>query len=403
MTTNNNQHARIPQATSDQLIQLSVLAQSIHRFMVVVGPAGCGKTAIATGPVIDALGIRDVRVWNFTGALPSDMRGVALPAQDGSRHLMQFAPELLPLREEVGGDPYVVVLDEFTDWDSCNQSLVQGLFAETPRIGVHELGGNGFFIFTGNRRGDGTKSAVLPAPTTNRGLVVQMKPDMSSWLRGAAVGFDSSVLPDLPKVGDVKGRRAVANSPVFAFLGFHERDANASEEILHPTLPTPWDGSPHPTERSWETAALLTAPNEDGTPCELVSNADHSDLLLLALQSTLGIEMAGKVFAFVRTVADILPVVKDIRSGMTVMPADPMKQYAVLHTATRILRKESGDTDQDRSASIAGGGADWFTDLFLEASEPEMARWAANLAVSLGIPMAEHPKGKQLLGLGLGM
>jgi len=87
----------------------------------------------------------------------------------------------------------------------------------------------------------------------------------------------------------------LAASPIFTFLKFQGGDQHGVDHFS-PDIPQPWDGSPHPTPRSWEAA------------CRAMLDDQLDDrLAALVLEGFVG-EAAGRAaYAFIKLVGDLMP------------------------------------------------------------------------------------------------
>jgi len=331
-----NAPGHLPRVSLGGLPALASIAQTVGRLLVLLGGPGIGKTAIAQ-TIARALGIpRDrVSVLNYNGASPTEVFGFAVPGEPGA-DLEWAAPSILPTRHRIGDAPYLVVLDEFADWEPAIQSLWRGAIAPdgVPRVGPHELGHGVFFILTGNRAQDGSRT--------------------SKTLSG----------------------------PVVDWIGYLSTEQ--VDGYFAPPVPQPWQGQPFPSPRAWE--AVARAYNVAPDPATFRTAA-------LAL---VGQDAGDTVSVFAEKVYEWAGRVGAIRAGSETLPIHPIDQSATLSAATRVAIRES---EADPAAHVAGGHLDWFVDRFLGPASPERAAAGYRAALAAGIPLARHPRCEHLARL----
>jgi hypothetical protein len=360
-----NAPGHLPRVSLGGLPALASIAQTVGRLLVLLGGPGIGKTAIAQ-TIARALGIpRDrVSVLNYNGASPTEVFGFAVPGEPGA-DLEWAAPSILPTRHRIGDAPYLVVLDEFADWEPAIQSLWRGAIAPdgVPRVGPHELGHGVFFILTGNRAQDGSRtSKTLSGPVVNRSLVAEVVPRSDEWVEWA--------------------RSEGLSGPVVDWIGYLSTEQ--VDGYFAPPVPQPWQGQPFPSPRAWE--AVARAYNVAPDPATFRTAA-------LAL---VGQDAGDTVSVFAEKVYEWAGRVGAIRAGSETLPIHPIDQSATLSAATRVAIRES---EADPAAHVAGGHLDWFVDRFLGPASPERAAAGYRAALAAGIPLARHPRCEHLARL----
>ena len=356
---------KAPSASINKIAKLAIVAKATRRWLAIYGKGGTGKTSIAKTVVAPAMGIEPENVWvrNLSGSQPADAIGYGIP-DHATRDMWFAAPENLPTQERVGDKHILFVLDEFPEWDVGIQSLCRSLFQPDggcPMIGTHKLGKNVQIMITGNRRSDGTRSAVPAAPVVERTMAFILEPTLDEWLEWAAA-------------------EDLAGSPVYAFLRFRNGEG---VDHFNPDIPSPWDGSPHACPRQWEAACRI--PHED----------IDADIYSLALRGLVGEASGSAAYAFTQLVAAFLPRLAAIRNGTEPLPSDPSEQHALLHAAVRVARKEAG---KDPEAAVASGALDWLARLIVSASG-EIRAWAYTSATRNGVPLDQHPMRSAMQGI----
>jgi hypothetical protein len=360
---------KAPNASIKQLAALAKAAAASNRWLALFGKGGVGKTSVAKTIIAPAMGIDPADVWivNLSGSGPQEALGYGIP-DSGSRDLWFSAPEQWPTTERVGSTPTLLVLDEFPEWDVQIQSLCRSLFQPdggSPMIGTHKLGKNVRVMLTGNRRSDGTRSAVPAAPIIERSMVFTINPTLDEWLEWAAI-------------------EGLAESPVYTFLKY----ANGVEGVDHfnPDTPSPWDGSPHPCPRQWEAACRVATGDLLEEPA----------LLSLSLRGLVGEASGSAAYAFCQTIASMLTKLIPIRNGDEKMPTDRAEQYAISFAALRKAKQEVGS---DPEAAVASGAVDWLVNNVICATTGEIRKWTYDSAVRNGIPLNQHPRRSAMQGI----
>lgn len=348
----------IPHVSFLGLVAQAAYAQAAGLILSILSGPGGGKTS-AFHAIGDALGIprERRRKVNFSGAAPSEVSGFAVP-QDGGR-LKWDAPDWLPLASEWGDAPFLLMADEFSDWDGAVQSLFRGVVDPDgqPAIGPHLLPAGLFVILTGNRSIDGSRnSRTISAPITRRAVTVELVPDREEVLTHlAGKGLGSTV--------------------AWQFLNFASNEQAAG--LFAPPVPAPWDGAPFPTPAGWEAAARM----------EVIGDGDA---LRTAWAGALGEAAADALWAFRQAVHRWSPSVAAVRAGTERLDpyGDALKASAVTAAAVRIAVRE---TLADPAASVAAGAVDWLVDLLAQAG-PERGQAGYRSALASGIPLDTHPR-----------
>jgi hypothetical protein len=350
--------------TPQQLTRIADAVFSTNRFLFISGQGGGGKTSIACGDIAAQTG-REVWLVNLCGQGPQEVIGYGVPQPNGD---MRFsAPTIWPTHDRVGNKPVLLVLDELPDYDPEVRALLRGLYpASGDRyVGPHKLGSDVAVVVTGNRRSDGTRSAVEDAPFTERCVKVVLEPTVSDWLDW----YDRT--PHLTKTG----------SHVPAFLRFGTT-AGDGWDFFNPPIKQPYDGDPHPCPRTWEAVALL----------EPLRKTDR-ETYRLCVEGSIGSRATAALLGFLSHV-DQLPDIAALKADpyAFTVPADPAAQFALvsacLATATRGVR--------DAAAAVHSGGFDWFCSLLLRC-RGDIRSFGARSAVRRGIPLDQHATGCQLL------
>ena len=352
---------KIPHVSFLGLVAQAAYAQSGGLILSILSGPGGGKTS-AFHAIGDALGIPPDRrrKVNFAGAAPSEVSGFAVP-KDGGR-LKWDAPDWLPLAAEVGNEPFLLMADEFSDWDPAVQSLFRGVVDPDgqPAIGPHLLPAGLFVILTGNRSTDGSRtSRTISAPITRRAVTVELVPNRDEVLTHlAAKGFGSAV--------------------AWQFLNFAS-DEQASG-LFAPAVPAPWDGAPFPTPAGWEAAARMEAVGD-------------GDALRTAWAGALGEAAGDALWAFARAIGQWSGLVDGIKAGYaSIDDKDAQKASAVAAAAVRIAVR---DSLRDPAAHVASGGADWLIDRVLSKVGRERGEAGYRAAIASGLPLDIHPRAGQ--------
>jgi hypothetical protein len=318
---------------------LSLSAQAARFILCLLGGPGIGKTA-AFAAIGDALGIPTDRrkKVNFGAASPAEVSGFAVPPAGGGR-LRWEAPDWLPLAAEVGDEPYLLMLDEFADWDGAVQSLFRSVIDPegVPAIGPHKLPAGLFVVLTGNRSQDGSRtSRVISAPLTSRAVTAEL-------------------IPSLREVTGYLGGQGLGGTSTWQFLSFLTPEQE--QGLFAPPVPAPWTGAPFPTPRGWEAVARM----EQATSA--LSLPENS--LRLAVEGTVGESAAGAFWAFRNAIAQWAPLVADVRAGRdTLADKAAMTRSAVAAAAVRVAVRESVN---DPAAAVASGRVDWLVDILSQA------------------------------------
>jgi hypothetical protein len=368
-TTTTNQ---IPTVKTVAALQsVANAAKASDNYLRILGRSGAGKTTIAAD-LAACLGIDADRVSivNFAGSLPSQVIGQLMP-DAASRESWRTKPIDLPLRERVGDDPFLLILDEFASWDQSIQCLFHGLKSPDgmPRVGSHELPKNLFVILTGNRKEDAAASNTEKAPIVGRSLSVEWLPTVKSWR-------------------DHEGSAAAA-SPIAAFLSYCGKAGSDVADFFCPAPPKPWRGEPYPQPREW--SGLIKAEASCVWPSD-------PTLQNLVIASAVGQSASDACTAFLSLAKKILPLMESILIGEAPLPNGPQDRYAIAHCAIRRAIDMAG---KDPAAAVAGGKLDTLIDRILLPLDPEMRSWSFNAAKAAGIPLELHPSQAKLQNLNL--
>ena len=362
--------------SSEELGEHALMCQHDGTILFVVGKGGDGKTTVAKEVVCPALGLKGIEGEDFftinaSGSNPSEVKGAGVP--DMKTREMWFAqPTHWPTHARIGDSPCVLLLDELPEWDVALQSLCRSLFnpnGPRPMIGEHELSANTFIIVTGNRRMDGSRSAIPSCPFVTRCTSVIWQPTLDEWLTWAA-------------------KKDYASSPVYTFLTYNGLDQFGREgDFFSPPVPQPWDGSPQPCPREWEACCKLTV--EDAPEWS-------NDVLRKSIQAKVGMEAGNACFAFMGTVAKQLPLLEKIKDGKADWPSNEADQFALAHCALRQAKMDSG---RDPEAAVASGSLDWLVERVLLPARNEITEWGFKTALAVGIPLDQHPRRVDLQGV----
>jgi hypothetical protein len=365
-TTTTNQ---IPTVKTVAALQsVANAAKASGNYLRILGRSGAGKTTIAAD-LAACLGIDADRVSivNFAGAMPSQVRGQLIP--EGKNFSYYTKPVDLPLAEDIGDDPFLLILDEFASWETSIQCLFHGLKTPKgrPMVGPHELPKNLFVILTGNRKEDAAASNTEKAPIVGRSLSVEWLPTVKSWR-------------------DHEGSAAAA-SPIAAFLSYCGKAGSDVADFFCPAPPKPWRGEPYPQPREW--SGLIKAEASADWP------ADPA-LQNLVIASAVGQSASDACTAFLSLAKKILPLMESILIGEAPLPNGPQDRYAIAHCAIRRAIDMAG---KDPAAAVAGGKLDTLIDRILLPLDPEMRSWSFNAALAAGIPLDQHPAQSKLQNL----
>lgn len=351
--------APAPTAGHADIPGLARIARATGRILTLLGGPGIGKTE-ALSAIAEGLGIPADRVQkiNLSGASPAEASGFAVP--DGAGGDLQWkAPSNLPTRDRVGDAPFLVMLDEFPDWDPAVQSLWRGAIDPdgVPRIGPHVLPAGLVLVITGNRAADGSRtSRTISAPITSRSQTFTLEASRDEWLTWA--------------VGKGHGGTAV-----WQWLNFISAEQAAPH--FAPPVPEPWAGQPFPTPRAWAAVAEAEGAGETDT------------VFRLAVEGLVGSASAGAFWAFRQAIHRWSALVEDVRAGRRALdPGDAVEASAAVAAAVRIARRESL---ADPAAAIHAGALDWLVERFLSASGPERGEAGYRAAIASGIPLDQHP------------
>lgn len=357
--------------TVTALQSVAKAAKVSGNYLRILGRSGAGKSTIAA-KLAESLGIdaSRVKVVNFSGSLPSQVIGQLMP-DAASRESWRTKPIDLPLRERVGDDPFLLILDEFASWDQSIQCLFHGLKSPdgVPVVGSHELPKGTFVILTGNRKEDAAASNTEKAPVVGRSSTVEWLPTVKSW-------------------ADHEGERA-AKSPIAAFLGYAAKAGSDVADFFCPAPPKPWRGEPYPQPREWSAALAVEA-----SPAWPADPAMQN----LILASKVGQSAADACCAFISLARTILPLLESILKGEASLPTSPQNRYAIAHCAIRRAIDLAGN---DPEAAVAGGHLDPIIERVLLPLDPEMRIWSFSAAKAAGIPLELHRAQAQLQNLNL--
>ena len=349
-----------------EMPSLAKLVFHTERFLFVKGQGGAGKTSILCNQVGPALG-REVWLVNLSGQGPQEVIGYGIPQPNND--MVFAAPTIWPTESRVGDKPVLLILDELPDYDPEVRALLRGLFPASGAryVGPHKLGSNVAVAITGNRKADGTRSAVEDAPFTERCVSVLLEPTVADWLKY----YDT-----VPRLRD-------SGSFVPAFLQYGvSQGGSGSPDHFNPPIVSPYLGEPHPCPRTWEAVVLA----EDA---RLTDPKTYRALVA----GSIGRDAANAYFGFLRIV-DTLPDIKAIERGESFnMPVDPAGQFALANACVNYIK-----IGPDAGADVASGVFDWFVDLLLRM-RGDITMFAAVTLVSRGVPLDNHPKSHELITL----
>lgn len=346
------------------LPSLAKLVFHTDRFLFVKGQGGSGKTSILCNQVGPALG-REVWLVNLSGQGPQEVLGYGIPQPNND--MVFAAPTIWPTESRVGDKPVLLVLDELPDYDAEVRALLRGLFPASGAryVGPHKLGSNVAIAVTGNRKADGTRSAVEDAPFTERCVSVLLEPTVEDWLKY----YDT-----VPRLRD-------SGSFIPSFLQFGVSSGNDNKvDHFNPPIVHPYLGEPHPCPRTWETVVLA----------ESARLTDPSTYRALVAGSV-GRDAANAYFGFLRIV-DRLPDINAIKNRQPFdLPTNPAEQFALANACLNSIK-----ISDDAGADVASGAFDWFVDLLVRL-RGDIRMCAALTLVSRGVPLDNHPKSHELI------
>lgn len=361
---------------AEELGEHAQMCEEDGTIMAMYGKGGDGKTTVTQTVICPALGLKGIEGEDFfkvnaSGSAPSEVKGTGIPDME-TREMFFSKPTKWPLHSRIGDRPCVLLLDEMPEWDVSVQSLCRSLFdpvGERPMIGEHELSANTFIVVTGNRRIDGSRSSIPSAPFVTRCTSFIWEPTLDTWLGWAA-------------------DKGYASSPVYTFLKYNGLDQFGREgDFFSPPVPQPWDGNPHPCPREWEACCKLTV---EGSP-------DWSESVLRKnINGKVGKEAGQACYAFIQTVAKQLPLLDKIKAGDADWPSNEADQFALAHCALRQVKRDAG---KDPEAAVASGSVDWLVERVLLPARNEIKEWGFKTALSIGIPLDQHPRRVDLQGV----
>lgn len=339
-----------------------------NRFLFVEGQGGVGKTSILVNETAPALG-REPWLVNLSGQGPQECLGYGIPQKNGD--MLFSAPEIWPTEKRVGDKPVLLILDEFTNYDSQVQALLRGLFPASGfrHVGPHKLGSNVAVAITGNRRDHGNRGKVEDAPFTERSVKVCLEADLDSWfdwLEKAHPGLDSHVP---------------------AFLKFGTTTGDGLDHFC-PPVKLPYDGTPHPCPRTWEAVVL-----SEGLRQSL--DTEDNEAYRAILRGSIGPDSAQAFLGFLAHV-DSLPDIPAIKEkGGKIDPIDSAeKQFAL---ASAICTTAARGID-DLGAAVHKGEFDWVVEC-LTRLRGDIREFAATSMIRRGIPLHEHDRVDELIDL----
>ena len=337
-----------------ELPSLAKLVFHTDRFLFVKGQGGSGKTSILCNQVGPALG-REVWLVNLSGQGPQEVLGYGIPQPNND--MVFAAPTIWPTESRVGDKPVLLVLDELPDYDAEVRALLRGLFpaSGTRYVGPHKLGSNVAIAVTGNRKADGTRSAVEDAPFTERCVSVLLEPTVTDWLKY----YDT-----MPRLRD-----SGSFVPAFLQYGVSQGGNSAPDHF-------------NPCPRTWEAVVLAES-----------ARLTDPSIYRMLVAGSIGRDAANAYFGFLRIV-DTLPDIKAIQRGERyTLPIDPAGQFALANACVNFIK-----VGPDAGADVAAGVFDWFVDLLLRM-RGDIRMFAAVALVSRGVPLDNHPKSHDLITL----
>lgn len=357
-----------PQAKSiEEIMDIAEAAFHAGEFLFIEGRSGGGKSTIAN-VIADRLGIAKDRrsLANFNGAMPSQVRGQLMPDPE-KRESWYTAPTEIPLRKDVGDEPWLQVIDELPACAPEIQALFHGLLSPDgiPRIGDHELPKKLFVILTGNRRQDAATTNTVQSPIIGRSACVEWLPSIQSWI-------------------DHEGA-AAATSPIAAFLKYAGKAGSDLADFFCPAPPKPWRGSVYPQPRKWSKVLH----GFDKYPAD---PARQNKIIA----ANVGQTAADACCAFITLAKSVLPILDGVIAGTCGLPRDPQKRYSIAHCAIRRLVDAAGD---DAGATLASGALDPIIEKVILPLDPEMRAWAFDAIKTAGVPIDQHPLQEKLQNL----
>lgn len=349
-----------------ELVALAEAALLADCFLFISGSGGAGKTSIVCHEVSKAMN-RPVWYANINGQGPTEVTGYGQPKENGDMDF--YAPSIWPTYERVKDQPVILFLDELPEYDPQVGSLLRSLYPSSGHkyIGPHRLGTNVLVIVAGNRRCDGTKAKVEDAPFTERCIKVDLEPDLGDWLDW----FDKQ--PALANLG----------SHVPAFLKFGTTTGDG-RDFFNPPVVMPYDGTPHPCPRTWITVSKVE-PLRKMQP----------EIYRKAVVGAVGRSAATAYFGFLQHV-DRLPDIASLRRNPDAfaVPTGPAEQFALVSACLAVASRGIDDI----AVAVHDGRFDWLVKLLLQC-RGDIRTYATLSAVRRGIPLDEHAKSHDLVGL----
>lgn len=349
------------------LTALAKATFATDRMLFISGSGGSGKTTIACTTIAKETG-RDVWLVNLSGFGPQEVIGYGIPQQDGD---MKFAaPEIWPTEKRVGDKPVLLVLDELPDYDPAVRALLRGLYPASGSryVGPHKLGSNIAIVVTGNRRSDGTRSAVEDAPFTERCVKVTIEPNVADWLDWY----------------DTQDRLTDTCSHVPAFLMFGMTSGDRTRDHFSPPIELPYTGEPHPTPRTWEAVVLAE-------PIRKLQPETYKQFVI----GSIGERSALPYFAFVQQV-DRLPDLMALRSNYKsfVVPDSPAKQYELVSGCLAVLLRGIDDPN----IAVHSGDYDWLIHILMNC-RGDIREFGFRSAIRRGVPLDQHKNAINFINL----
>ena len=354
-----------------------------NAFLILVGNSGVGKTSLVIqfAKQIGVLDCResseggDVFIINLSGASPSEVTGLGIP-DPASPFMTMKVPYNLPSVERLkitgNGDPdrpVLMCLDEFSQWPSENQSQFRSCKNPNgkPMVGDHVLGSGVKIVITANRFEDGSSSNDQEYPIVGRSkkFILQTTfEDFSTHAKKFDWGMSRihaylKFIADLDESVTVNGDEKRRIDTVFA-----------------PPTPQPYNGSPWPCPRQWETLCRDELGIMDD---EVLTDDERRTVLRLSVEGAVGAAHAASVMAFLNTFHKVAPIYKDIRAGKDSITDHDADRMALVSLALRVAVKEAkaiGDKVKT-GAAVKGGKFDWIVEQFLLPLPNELTRWGA--------------------------